>query len=52
MTLIFGYAFERFTYNDWINGTGSTTYANALLPGTLNPNDSIHIFSVGMRVRF
>jgi MtrB/PioB family decaheme-associated outer membrane protein len=51
-TMIFGYAYERFTYKDWINGTATNQYANALLPGTLNPNESIHIFGAGMRVRF
>jgi MtrB/PioB family decaheme-associated outer membrane protein len=52
MTLIFGYAFERFTYKDFMNGTSATAYANALLPGTLNPNDSVHVIGAGMRVRF
>ena len=52
MTLIFGYAFERFQYKDFMNGTSSTAYANALLPGTLNPNNSIHVVGAGMRIRF
>jgi MtrB/PioB family decaheme-associated outer membrane protein len=51
-TVIFGYAYERFTYNDFMNGTSSTQYANALLPGTLNPNEAIQVVGVGMRVRF
>ncbi len=52
VTLIFGYAFERFTYKDFMNGTGPTQYANLLLPGTLNPNESIHMIGAGMRIRF
>jgi MtrB/PioB family decaheme-associated outer membrane protein len=52
MTLLFGYAFERFSYKDFMNGTSATAYANALLPGTLNPNDSVQIVSAGMRIRF
>jgi len=52
MTLIFGYAFERFTYKDFMNGTSPTQYANLLLPGTLNPNESIHMVGAGMRIRF
>ncbi len=52
MTLIFGYAFERFAYKDFMNGTSATAYANALLPGTLNPNDSVHVVGAGMRIRF
>jgi MtrB/PioB family decaheme-associated outer membrane protein len=51
-TVIFGYAFERFSYKDFMNGQSSTEYANALLPGTLNPNDSIHVIGAGLRVRF
>ena len=52
VTLIFGYAFERFSYKDFMNNAGSTTYANALLPGTLNPNDSVHVIGAGLRIRF
>ena len=52
MTLIFGYAYERFSYKDFMQGTSSTQYANALLPGTLNPNDSVQILSAALRVRF
>ncbi len=52
MTVMFGYAWERFTYKDFMVGTGSTQYANALLPGTLAPNDSVHVVSAGMRLRF
>jgi len=52
MTVIFGYAYERFSYKDFMQGTSSTQYANALLPGTLNPNDSVQIFSAALRVRF
>lgn len=51
-TLIFGYAFERFNYKDFMNDISSTEYANALLPGTLNPNDSVHVVGAGLRVRF
>ena len=51
-TVIFGYAYERFSYKDFMNGQSSTQYANALLPGTLNPNDSIHVLGAGLRVRF
>jgi MtrB/PioB family decaheme-associated outer membrane protein len=51
-TLIFGYAYERFTYRDFMTGIPSTQYANILLPGTLNPNESIHVIGAGMRVRF
>ena len=52
VTLIFGYAFERFTYKDFMTGTSPTQYANLLLPGTLNPNESIHVVGAGMRIRF
>ena len=50
-TVIFGYAFERFTYKDFMN-VSSTRYANAIFPGTLNPNDSVHVVGAGLRVRF
>ena len=52
VTLVFGYAFERFSYKDFMNNAGSTQYANALLPGTINPNDSVHVIGAGMRIRF
>ena len=50
-TMIFGYAFERFNYKDFMN-VSSTQYANAIFPGTLNPNDSVHVVGAGLRVRF
>jgi hypothetical protein len=51
-TVIFGYAFERFSYKDFMNGISPTQFANAILPGTLNPNDSVHVIGAGLRVRF
>jgi MtrB/PioB family decaheme-associated outer membrane protein len=51
-TVIFGYAYERFSYKDFMNGISSTQFANAILPGTLNPNDSVHVVGAGLRVRF
>ena len=33
-------------------GTSATAFANALLPGTMNPNDSVHVVGAGMRIRF
>jgi MtrB/PioB family decaheme-associated outer membrane protein len=52
MTLLVGYAWERFTYKDFMVGSGSTQFANAFLPGTLVPNDSIHVVSAALRFRF
>ena len=52
MTLLFGYAWERFTYKDFMVGTSATQYSNALLPGTLVPNNSVHVISAALRVRF
>ena len=52
MSVLFGYAWERFTYKDFLAGTSSTQYANAFLPGTANPNDSVHVVSAALRVRF
>ena len=51
-TVIFGYAYERFSYKDFMNGISPTQYANAILPGTLNPNDSVHVLGAGLRIRF
>jgi len=50
--LIFGYAYERFTYKDFMVGTSSTQYAGLLLPGTVAPNDSVHIAYAMLRYRF
>jgi hypothetical protein len=52
MTLLFGYAWERFTYKDFMVGTSATQFANAYLPGSLAPNDSIHVLSAALRFRF
>jgi hypothetical protein len=52
VTLIFGYSFERLTYKDYLNNAGTTQYANALLPGSLKPTDSIHVVGASMRIRF
>ncbi len=51
-TLIFGYAYERFAYKDFMTGTSSTQYANAIFPGSLNPNAAVQVFGAGIRVRF
>ena len=52
LTLVFGYAYERFDYNDFMNGTPATQYANVLMPGTLNPNEAVHVVGAGIRYRF
>ena len=52
MTVLFGYAFERFTYKDFMYFAGATQYANALLPGTVVPNDSVHVIYGALRFRF
>ena len=52
ITFLFGYAFEKFTYKDFMNGTAATQYANFLLPGTVNPNDTVHVLYGAVRVRF
>ena len=51
-SLMFGYAFEKFNYKDFVNNVGATQYANAFVPGTMNPNEGIHVISAAMRVRF
>lgn len=52
MTLIFGYAFEKFDYNDFMNIAAPTQYANAILPGTLTPNAVVQVVGAGVRIRF
>jgi len=52
ITLMAGYAWERFNYKDFMQGTSSTNYANVLLPGTMNPNESVHIAMASVRFRF
>ena len=52
IALLFGYAWERFSYKDFQTSAGSTQYANIMLPGTMNPNDSVHVVSAAVRVRF
>jgi MtrB/PioB family decaheme-associated outer membrane protein len=52
MTVIFGYAFEKFNYKDFMYTAAPTQYANALLPGTLSPNAAIHVVGAGLRIRF
>ena len=52
MSVLFGYEWEKFNYKDFMVGTPSTTYSNALLPGTLAPNASIHTAFAALRVKF
>jgi len=52
VTLMAGYAFERFSYKDWANMAGSTQYADLLLPGTVNPNEAVHVVSAMVRYKF
>jgi hypothetical protein len=46
---IVGHAWERFSSKDFMSDVGSTQYADALFPGTLNPNDSVHVIGAGLR---
>lgn len=48
----FFYAWERFTSKDFMMGTSTTQCANALLPGTLTPNESVQAVSAGLHIRF
>lgn len=52
MTMVFGYAFEKFDHQDFMYTASPTQYANALLPGILVPNSSIHVVSAVLRYRF
>jgi len=52
ITMIFGYAYEKFDYADFMNTAGVTQYANAILPGTLSPNAAVQVVGAGVRVRF
>ncbi len=52
MSVLFGYEWEKFNYKDFMVGTPSTTYSNALLPGTLAPNASIQMAFAALRVKF
>jgi MtrB/PioB family decaheme-associated outer membrane protein len=52
MAVLFGYAWERFSYKDFMQGTSTVQYANALLPGTTNSNDSVHVVGAALRIRF
>jgi hypothetical protein len=52
VAILFGAAWERFNYKDFLTTTTSTQYANALLPGTYSPNESILVASAGIRLKF
>jgi len=52
MTLIGGYAYERFSYADFAYNVGSTQYVNAFFPGSLKPNFGIHVVGAALRYRF
>jgi len=52
ISLLLGAAWERFNYKDFMNNAGSTTYADTLLPGTFNPNESVLMASAAVRFRF
>ena len=51
-TLIFGYAYERFSYADYAYNVGATQYVNAFFPGSLKPNFGIHTVGAAVRYRF
>jgi MtrB/PioB family decaheme-associated outer membrane protein len=51
-TLMIGYNFERFNYKDYVNNIGATQYAGAFVPGTVNPNEAVHVISAAVRMRF
>ena len=51
-SILFGYAFERFNYKDFLNNIAPTQYANAFIPGTMNPNESVHVVSAALRMKF
>jgi hypothetical protein len=51
-TLMMGYAYERFTSNDFMVGVTPTNYAGALLPGTPNQADAVHIVYAMLRFKF
>lgn len=52
ITLIGGYAYERFSYADFAYDVGATQYVNAFFPGTLKPNFGIHTVGAALRYRF
>lgn len=52
ITMIFGYAYEKFDYSDFMYTAGTTQYANAILPGTLSPNAAVQVVGAGMRIQF
>lgn len=47
ITMIFGYACEKFDYANFRNTAGVTQYANAILPGTLSPNAAVQVVGAG-----
>jgi MtrB/PioB family decaheme-associated outer membrane protein len=52
LTFLAGYAWEYFRYKDFLQNAQPLQFGNALLPGVLVPNESIHVVSAGMRFRF
>ena len=52
MTLIGGYAYERFSYADYAYNVGATQYVDAFFPGSLKPNFGIHVVGAALRYRF
>ena len=50
--ILFGVAWERFNYKDFMTTSSSTQFANALMPGSYSPNESILFASAGIRLRF
>jgi MtrB/PioB family decaheme-associated outer membrane protein len=51
-TLMMGYAYERFTANDFMGGISPTQYAGALLPGTPSQSDAVHVVYAMLRLKF
>ncbi len=52
ITLMFGYAFERFTYRDFMTNVATNQFANALMPAVYEPNDTVQVVNAGLHIRF
>jgi MtrB/PioB family decaheme-associated outer membrane protein len=52
ISVIGGYAFERFTYKDYAYGVGATQFSNAIFTGDAKPNYSVSVVGVALAMRW
>jgi MtrB/PioB family decaheme-associated outer membrane protein len=52
MSVMGGYSYQRFTYQDYAYGVGATQFSNAIFTGDQKPNYSVSVVGVALAMRW